>query len=871
MTNDAVVRACEHCHAPVPPDHDFCPNGHYVAWETFEQVAQREDEPAPEPAVPAVAPPERPDVSVVLDVSLADAPPRALAGAVAVVTAAGTAVKLVATLRNEGAVVDDYTVRVRGLPAGWVTDAGGTAQLLAVDQQPASAPVELGEAHLLPIDQQRDFERRLAFRVQPPLTPQATAGTWRFTVAVTSLAAGNVEVAAQDCTIDVLPFVSVVVAARPAIASGRRSATFVCEVRNNGNRGIVPVLTAIDADAVCTFVMPASIETIPPATTRPYPIAVRAPSRLLIGRALDRPVTIGVVVDGLETPPPPQLVTFRQRPILPWWLIPLVAFLIAAAAFVYTQWPHRVTTPLLKGAKSAFVAQGELQRAGFRKPPVVHTRVLARPAAGTVYDQRPKAGTKVDHDTIVTIRVAVPPTTTIIPDLTGVTALRADSILFRDHLALGNVVPSPKSKNPIVSQIPRAGSVKPRNTVVNVVLADSPAVKIPNVTCKTAGSAEKILNAAGFKLMVVPTTVSPSAHARGQIPVPGAKRKPGAEVTLQFTGPPPTCPGGKKLGARAGASKKTAANGKTGNVGTIGSPAGRTVAADAPVGFIAYSVDGMVHVTGGSRSPATGTQPAWSPGGSLLATRANGQIRVTRPLESSQPVATVAVPGSELSVPAFAPVRDTPALAFVATSASGGASRLCFASLAASAPTSSCRVIGEVEPRSLVWAPGGRGLLLVAADVADPLPPGLQHFAAATAGEVDAASWRADGGGLVRPARHGTVGAVLDAAYLPGGNRLALVTNLRPNGTLAAPQVVLADPERLADLAGARWMKVRGCSLDVSPDGALLAVGSPRDGDVCDGRGALVTVPITNPRARVTLAPRAGRPAWGADPQERQP
>jgi beta-lactam-binding protein with PASTA domain len=833
MTNGVDTRTCETCRAPVQADHDFCPNGHFIAWETFDQASAAERQPAPGPVVPAAAPPARPDVAAVLDVSLVGAPRRALPAGVAAVAHPGMAVKLVATVRNEGTVVDDYTVQVQGLPEAWV-------------------PAQPGEAHLLSIVQQHDYEKRLEFAVLAPLTPQATAKAWQFSVVVTSVAAGGAVVARQDCTIEVLPFWSIVVAARPAIARGRRRATFFCEVRNNGNRPIVPLLAAADADGTCRIVLPPSIDTIAPGGTRAYPIRVVAPGPLLIGRPLDRLVTVGAVVDGLATPPPPQIVTFRQRPILPWWLIPLFVLLLAAAAFVYTQWPHKVRTPSLKGVKSAFVAQGELQKAGFTAAPVVRTRVLARPAAGTVYDQRPSAGTKVSRDTVVTIRVAVPPTTTIIPDLSGETAQKADGTLFRAHLALGNVVPSPKSKNTIVSQIPRAGSVKPRNTVVNVVLADSKAVPIPNLACMTPAEAETALNKSGFKLMVVPTTVSPAAHVRGQIPSFPQKRKPGAVVTLQFFGPPPICPKThKKLGF-----KPTPAG------------AGKNGASAAPVGSIAYSIDGVVRVSGAAGSQATGTQPAWSPGGSLLAARAGDQITVTRPRRSTAPVATFAIPGSALATPAFAPDGDPPVLAFVASrTAADAPAQLCFVTLAPTPPAPSCREIGYITPRSLAWSPDGRTVLLAAAGDADPFGPSLMRFRAARPAATDAASWQplqADGDGL-HPVRRAVLGAVLDAAYLPGGKRVALITDLRPTGVLAGPQVVLVDAPttRSRDLTGLRWLRVPGCSLDVSPDGAQLAVGAPDDRKACEAPGALMTVPIAHPRARVTLVARGSGPAWG--------
>jgi beta-lactam-binding protein with PASTA domain len=863
MTTTIATRPCPDCNAIVPLDDDFCPNGHYVAWESLERGDRDLTEPgsaagalaperAPSAPAPLPLPPPAPSpvqpgaMGVVLDVAPAADPPRSVPAGVHASTPAGQPVALLATLRNIGDVVDDYMLQVRGLPAGWVSV-----------HEPA--------AHLLPMAQQRDFERRLAITLLPPLAPESAAGVWEFTVTVTSTARGGAEVARQPCSLEVLGFTQVDATAKPAITRGWRTAHFKHAVHNHGNRDVIPVVVGEDAEAACTFETSPVAAAIAPGGRQSYAMQVKAPKWLWIGRPLDRPLTVSTQLDGADVALP-QIVTFRQRPIVPWWVVALLGLLLAVAAFVYTQLPHKVTTPLLKGAKSAFVAQGQLQDAGFKAPPTVQTRVLARPAAGTVFDQRPRAGTKVAADTVVVIRVAVPPTTTIIPDLRGLTTLRADAVLSHARLALGNVVPGPNAKNPIVSQIPRAGTVKPRNTMVNVVLADSPPLPIPDLTCMTAGTAEKVLNAKGFNLVPVPTFVSPDAHARGQSPLPKQKRKPGAQVTLIFNGPPPLCPaknGAKprRLGAARAAQEKKkkqqSGNTKTGAVTSV------TAAAAAAQDSIAYSAGGTVRLGGTSQPFATGTQPAWSAAGSLLAMVNRDAIVVTRPRDSARPVARIAIAGSSLAAPAFAPIDDTPVVAFTATPGAGGETRLCFARLVRRAPSSSCRPIGDLQSRALEWSPDARELVLVAATAADPSRPGLRRYATFAGGDSDASAWRAAERGLVRPDRLGRQGSVFDAAFMPGGQELAIVTDVRPDGRLAPPQVVLAPVARLRDLGTAKWLRVPGCSLDVSPAGSQLIVGSPGDRGICDETGALAVVPVDDPRARVRLALEGGQPAWG--------
>jgi azurin len=332
---------------------------------------------------------------------------------------------------------------------------------------------------------------------------------------------------------------------------------------------------------------------------------------------------------------------------------------------------------------------------------------------------------------------------------------------------------------------------------------------------------------------------------------------------LIFNGPPPLCPaknGAKpqRLGAaRAAQEKKTAAGTKTGSVTSL------TAAAAAVKDSVAYSAGGTVRISGKSQPFAAGTQPAWSAAGSLLAMVNGHTIVVTRPRDSARPVAKIAIAGSALAAPAFAPIDDTPVVAFTAAPGAGAETKLCFARLVRRTPTASCRSIGDVQPRTLEWSPDARELVLVAAAAADPSRPGLLRYSTFAGGESDATAWRADDRRPIRPDRFGRQGSVFDAAFMPGGEELAIVTDVRPDGRLAPPQVVLAAVARLRDLGAARWLRVPGCSLDVSPAGSELIVGSPGDRGICDDTGALAVVPVDDPRARVRLEGEGGHPAWG--------
>lgn len=128
-----------------------------------------------------------------------------------------------------------------------------------------------------------------------------------------------------------------------------------------------------------------------------------------------------------------------------------------------------------------------------------------------------------------------------VPDLTGKTPTEAAAALAVDGLKLGSATfagaPVPGvADGTVSSQVPAAGSKVVRQSSVNVVLAGSESVTVPNVVGQTEAQAVTAIQAAGLVTGVV-TNVATTAVSAGtvlsQAPVAGSTAVKGSGVDLQ--------------------------------------------------------------------------------------------------------------------------------------------------------------------------------------------------------------------------------------------------------------------------------------------------------------------------------------------------
>ena len=460
----------------------------------------------------------------------------------------GERLVLLALIRNESGIVDNYDIAVRGLPAGWWTVTPATA-------------------YLVPYGTSGNYEQEVQVHVHPPRTPDAQAKPWSYEVTAFSRAYQS-EVASAPATVNIEPYQDVVGKVAPDRAAGRLKARFVLTLRNRANAPAEVMLEAVDAEGECEFRFAQPSVTIDPGRGIEAPFTVFPPKQVWIGRPKDRPIRVTATPVGAPQPPPPLPATYRQRPWLPWWLSIAVPIAAAIAAAVILLMPKQTVVPNLKRAGSVFAAQKVVTGVGLKLSPTVGMRVDPSATVGSVVDQSPAAGTKVKKGSVVSIQIAVGSGKVTVPSVIGLTPVTADTQLRAAGLALGAVSPQPNPDGKIATQIPAAPAQVPSGTPVAVYLQPAASAKAVasagagaaagaaagatnaagagsgSGTATSGSGAAASASAAGAKAVVVPAVSGTSMAAAAQLsqvglpPTMGEEFSPKAVGTVVGTKPP---------------------------------------------------------------------------------------------------------------------------------------------------------------------------------------------------------------------------------------------------------------------------------------------------------------------------------------------
>ena len=202
---------------------------------------------------------------------------------------------------------------------------------------------------------------------------------------------------------------------------------------------------------------------------------------------------------GYEGPPR------RRRPVWPWVLSVLLLLAAGAAAwFAYTKIQDQlsankpVAVPLVEGSREALAVK-KLRGAGL--VPRVEREPSEEVEKGTVIDQSPSAGTKVQKDTAVDLTVSSGPPTVEVPSVIGKSRDDAVSTLANAGLKADPVVdvPSNRPVGTVTGQEPAVGKTVIKGSRVRINVSSGPAeVDVPSVIGLSFADASATLQNGGF-------------------------------------------------------------------------------------------------------------------------------------------------------------------------------------------------------------------------------------------------------------------------------------------------------------------------------------------------------------------------------------
>jgi beta-lactam-binding protein with PASTA domain len=804
-------------------------------------------------AAPVVSPGSAPGVpppgAATLVLRLPDAEEQAT-GPVSAGVKPGERLILLALIRNESGIVDNYDIAVRGLPAGWWTVTPATA-------------------YLVPYGTSGNYEQEVQVHVHPPRTPDAQARPWAYEVTAFSRAY-QTEVAAAPATVNIEPYQDVVGKVAPDRAAGRLKARFVLTLRNRANAPAEVLLEAVDAEGECEFRFAQPSVTIDPGRGLEAPFTVFPAKQIWIGRPKDRPIRVTATPVGAPQPPPPMPATYRQRAWLPWWLsiaVPLVAAIVAAVILLM---PKQTVVPNLKQAKNVFAAQTIATKAGLKLSPTVQMMTDPSAAPGSVINQTPAAGTKVKKGSLVSIEIAVGTGKVPVPLVVGVTPVVADTELRAAGLVLGAVSPQLNPNGKIATQIPRAQEQVAMGTPVAVFLQPAVSAKAAAAAgaagagaagAAGAGAASAsgtgtsggggapagggaTANAAGAKPVVIPAVKGSSMAAAQQLSQSGLLPTMGevfsTKPTGTLVGTKPPAGTSVRVGTKVellvsgGYPLLSFDNGKSISIAVNGNK--KIVAlpsAGVPQDEASWSADGtqIVFVQG----PASA--------GQLVSLKANQQ--------GAQPVPLTG-PGANDHDPSFAPTTSQNLLAFIDDS--GGGSKLCFAVVGPNQLNPACTSHpGWTLGRQVAWSPDGTKILVFATkDGTNRRVFGLIEFASNVAFSTQASLW---GQGTVVTDTSTPGEGVSAGEFSPNGKRVALASN---TGTLSF-HLLITGPD--LNLRNSTTFPIRACEVAWRPDGKELAVMSA-DSACSAPLGDIDVIDPSQPNTFTAITTQAANPAW---------
>ena len=232
------------------------------------------------------------------------------------------------TIRNNGTVVDQFTVDVLGDAAPWA----------------AADPPTLS---LFP-----EGEGTTTVRFRPPRAATTPAGTFPFGVRVQSAEdpAGS---AVEEGAITVGAFADLFAEIVPRTSRGRRSATHEVAVDNRGNTRLNATLEASDADQLLTFDVNPPGVVADPGTATFSKVRVRPRRRFWRGQPKTHPFKV-----ALEPEYGPMIKldgSILQEAMLPRWTLPALLLALAGIIAAIVFW-LAFLQPAIKSAATAALA-----------------------------------------------------------------------------------------------------------------------------------------------------------------------------------------------------------------------------------------------------------------------------------------------------------------------------------------------------------------------------------------------------------------------------------------------------------------------------------------------------------------------------------
>ena len=183
--------------------------------------------------------------------------------------------RVLALIRNQSGIVDNYDLRVEGIPDDWWSIFPGTV-------------------YLVPFGAGGTYEQEVEVHLHPPRTPEAEARLWELKVVADSKAS-RIVAASAALHLHIGAYEDTATALRPQRRRGRRKATYDVHVINKANAPVLVALDGEDPDGELQFGFNRPPQEIPPGGSVTTQMQVKPPKQIWIGRGKDRQLSITTI------------------------------------------------------------------------------------------------------------------------------------------------------------------------------------------------------------------------------------------------------------------------------------------------------------------------------------------------------------------------------------------------------------------------------------------------------------------------------------------------------------------------------------------------------------------------------------------------
>jgi beta-lactam-binding protein with PASTA domain len=183
--------------------------------------------------------------------------------------------RVLAQVRNQSGIVDNYQLRVDGLPEDWYSIFPDTV-------------------YLVPFGTGGTYEQEVEIHLHPPRSPDAEAKQWDLQVVAHSKA-HEVTAAIAPLSVTILPYTETSTSLRPQRAKGRRRANYDVAVENKANAPVLVALEGEDPDGELQFGFNRPPQEVPAGQTVQTSMQVRPPKQIWIGRPVEKRFTVNTL------------------------------------------------------------------------------------------------------------------------------------------------------------------------------------------------------------------------------------------------------------------------------------------------------------------------------------------------------------------------------------------------------------------------------------------------------------------------------------------------------------------------------------------------------------------------------------------------